>query len=281
MKDVTSNYSNIITEKGILEVNKRDVTLTSATLSKKYDGTELTNENGTVRSSRAVGVVVNENGLLVEEGWADGEGAAYEFTGSQTLVGTSKNAFEITYDEGTNSGNYNIIKTEGDLTITDGDKDDPVDPGKVVTKEHNGREYELGETVNFVINVTNIYDDTKMVTVTEKEGVIIEGASSETPNVITLEMSAGEKKSLNATYTIQESDIAAGTFINEVTVEFDEKPYTNTDEVDVEPEKKSYIVNKKASVSEHESGMFKVGETIHYTIYGREYRKPDSDGCGT
>lgn len=43
--DVTSSYGNIATIDGLLTVNKRNVTLTSATDSKEYDGTPLTNSN--------------------------------------------------------------------------------------------------------------------------------------------------------------------------------------------------------------------------------------------
>ncbi|MCI8576129.1 MAG: hypothetical protein HFG64_01130, partial [Lachnospiraceae bacterium] len=60
-----------------LKVTKRQVVLTSADLSKEYDGTALTN---------------GDTALAVESGWADGEGASYTFIGSQTLVGNSPNA---------------------------------------------------------------------------------------------------------------------------------------------------------------------------------------------
>jgi len=47
----------------------------------------------------------------------DGEGAAYDVTGSQTDVGTSKNAFTYSFSEGTKEQNYKVTKVEGNLTV--------------------------------------------------------------------------------------------------------------------------------------------------------------------
>ena len=88
---------------GALTIEKRNVTLTSATDEKEYDGTALTNDNVTVSG----------------EGFADGEGAAYTVTGSQTLVGSSANTFTYELNEGTKADNYTITKVEGTLTVTD------------------------------------------------------------------------------------------------------------------------------------------------------------------
>ena len=102
--DVTKQFA-VKTVNGSLVINKATVTLKSADLSKEYDGEALV--NGTTA-------------LATETGWAEGEGADYAFTGSQTLVGSSKNAF--TYapkaDTATNFDNYTISKTEGTLTVT-------------------------------------------------------------------------------------------------------------------------------------------------------------------
>ena len=86
-----------------LNVTERPVTLTSASGSKEYDGEPLTNDD----------VIVGGRG------WADGEGATYDVTGSQKIVGSSENAFECIPNEGTNLDNYQIKKTYGTLTVTD------------------------------------------------------------------------------------------------------------------------------------------------------------------
>ena len=99
--DVTSQFAVKI-QTGTLTINKRQVTLTSATDSKEYDGDALTNSNVAVSG----------------DGWADGEGATYDVTGSQTLVGSSENVFTYTLNEGTKADNYDISTVNGTLTVT-------------------------------------------------------------------------------------------------------------------------------------------------------------------
>lgn len=101
-KDVTSYY-DISYEDGKLTINKRSVTLTSASASKVYDGTPLTKPEVKVTG----------------DGFVTGEGATYNVTGTITSVGTTDNTFTYTLNEGTKADNYNITKTEGKLTITE------------------------------------------------------------------------------------------------------------------------------------------------------------------
>ena len=104
----TTNFKNVtfkVTD-GFVQVDKAQVTLKSADLNKKYDGTALKN---------------GDNALETESGFAKGEGATYEFTGSQTVVGSSPNAFNYTLNEGTKADNYTITKSEGTLTVTNRD----------------------------------------------------------------------------------------------------------------------------------------------------------------
>lgn len=88
-----------------IEVTKRDVTLTSATASKEYDGTPLMNRDVTVGG----------------DGFVTGEGATYDVTGTATNVSdtqASNNTFTYTLNNNTLTDNYNITKVEGTLTIT-------------------------------------------------------------------------------------------------------------------------------------------------------------------
>ena len=104
----TTNFKNVtfkVTD-GFVQVDKAQVTLKSADLNKKYDGTALKN---------------GDNALETESGFAKGEGATYTFTGSQTVVGSSPNAFDYTLNEGTKADNYTITKSEGTLTVTNRD----------------------------------------------------------------------------------------------------------------------------------------------------------------
>ncbi len=100
--DVSKEF-NVKVDNGSLTINKATVTLQSANLSKPYDGEPLVN---------------GDTALAVETGWAEGEGATYTFTGSQTLVGNSANAFTYNPKSNTDLSNYTIQKTEGQLTVT-------------------------------------------------------------------------------------------------------------------------------------------------------------------
>ena len=103
--DTDANYVEV-------SIGKRSVTLTSATASKTYDGTALTNTNVTVGG----------------DGFVTGEGATYSVTGSQKVVGSSANAFTYTLNTGTKEANYNITKTEGTLTVTSRDAKYQISP---------------------------------------------------------------------------------------------------------------------------------------------------------
>ena len=104
------NFPNVRFEivNGSVTVSKAPVMLQSANLTKEYDGTALTNKNGGEEQTP----------LAVESGWAEGEGASYAFTGSQTLVGGSPNAFNYTLKDNTKADNYDINVIPGQLTVT-------------------------------------------------------------------------------------------------------------------------------------------------------------------
>lgn len=91
-------------------ITPRDVTLTSGSAEKEYDGTALTNNTVTA------------------EGFVNGEGATYTVTGTQTEVGSSENKFNYTLNSNTKAGNYNITTQCGTLTVTEKNTPDPVDP---------------------------------------------------------------------------------------------------------------------------------------------------------
>ena len=90
-------------------IAKRPVTLTSGSKTRDYNESALTNDEVEGK---------NANGLTVETGWVTGQGASYTFTGTQTNVGSTPNAFTYTLNSGTIESNYKITKTEGTLTVT-------------------------------------------------------------------------------------------------------------------------------------------------------------------
>ncbi|HJB54403.1 MAG TPA: InlB B-repeat-containing protein, partial [Candidatus Olsenella avistercoris] len=85
-----------------MTINPRTVVLTSGSDSKVYDGTALTNSDV----------------IVTGDGFVQGEGVQYTFTGSQTAVGTSDNTFKCTLNANTLNVNYDIQLVEGTLTVT-------------------------------------------------------------------------------------------------------------------------------------------------------------------
>lgn len=248
--DVTSEF-DVIVNLGTLTINPRPVTLTSATLKKTYDGTALVNAD-----APSLGVTINENKLLVEDGWVDGEGATYTFNGTQTLVGSSNNKFSYELKENTNAENYTITKTEGTLTVTD----DDVDTDKVITKTHEGSKFALGDTITFTIKVKNIYDEVKTITITEQEGVTITGES------VFENVEPGEEVTTTATYLVREQDILEQNFHNTATASFSGgKSFDGEDDATVEEVKPAFKATKVIT-EEQQNATFGVDDTVLFKI---------------
>ena len=100
-------------------IKPREITLTSGSDQKVYDGKPLTKDE------------VNITG----DGFVEGEGVTWKVTGSQTDVGTSKNAFTYSFSEGTKEQNYKVTKVEGNLTVVPSK-----DTVTVTIKENSGTE---------------------------------------------------------------------------------------------------------------------------------------------
>lgn len=100
--DDTQKYIVAKVNDGLLEIKKRNVTLTSASDEKVYDGEPLTNDKITVSG----------------DGFVDGEGVSCNVTGSQTVAGSSENSFSYELTDGTKAGNYSIESAPGTLTVT-------------------------------------------------------------------------------------------------------------------------------------------------------------------
>ena len=100
--DVTCLY-NLTSEDGRLTINKRNIVLKSASDTKTYDGTPLTNHTVTIQSGS----------------FPTGEGIdAYNVIGTRTYVGSTENDFDYTLTAATNPNNYNITREYGILTVT-------------------------------------------------------------------------------------------------------------------------------------------------------------------
>ena len=129
-ENTNTNFSNVefVVVDGKLEISKRSVKLTSSSDKKVYDGNALTNDTVTVGG----------------DGFAKDEGATYNVTGSQTVVGTSDNTFTYTLNEGTKADNYTITKTEGKLEVTPVTDEVIVTiTGKTKTVTYDGKEHSI------------------------------------------------------------------------------------------------------------------------------------------
>ena len=150
-----AEYYNIVKNEGKLTVEKRPVTLTSASGSKEYDGKPLTNHKVTVGEA-AWGT-----------GWVDGQGATYSFAGSQKIVGSSENVFECIPNEGTNLDNgfetlefqingqtFYVSGVEASATGTDAGEYSVTKSGQAVVTDADGNDV----TDQFIVNI----DDAKL-----------------------------------------------------------------------------------------------------------------------
>ena len=253
--NINKNFTNVefVIVDGTLEITKRPVTLTSADAEKKFDGTPIT------------------NATVTAEGFVTGEGATYTVTGTQTLIGSSANVFEYALNEGTKAENYDITVVEGTLTIT------PPDDFEIIEKTHEDKDiFRLGDEVTFIITVENPFDAKATVVVTEQEGVlIVDPTTGELAQSVTVEIEAGATITLEAVYTIQESDILQGDYTNTVTADItatvNEIPYDGEDDdddhIDNIEDPEAFLRLTKTTVSTPANGSkYAEGETIKYQI---------------
>lgn len=125
--DKFTNVEFVIAEGGQLKltINKRNVTLTSASASKVYDGTALTKPEVTVTG----------------DGFVTGEVTDIKATGTITDVGTVTNTITFAKGEKFKDSNYAITKTEGTLEVTPiTDKVTVTITGNTKTVRYNGKE---------------------------------------------------------------------------------------------------------------------------------------------
>ena len=130
--NTSNNFKNVefVVADGQLEITKRPVKLTSADLTKVYDGTPLTNGDTPVKEE-----------FGTEDAFPEGEGVTYTFKGSQTNAGSSKNTFTYAWNEGTNKDNYTIYQVEGDLVVTPIDGIKVTITGRKDTQTYDGKEH--------------------------------------------------------------------------------------------------------------------------------------------
>ncbi len=128
-ENTSGNFTNVVfeVEDGNLSIEKRNIKLTSATDSKVYDGTALTNINVTVSG----------------DGFIEGEGASYDVTATITNYGEIDNEFSYTLNTNTLDDNYNIEKEYGKLSITKVDEVVVTITGHNLSTKYDGEEKEV------------------------------------------------------------------------------------------------------------------------------------------
>ena len=97
--DVTAQFPNVTLQSGTLTVTPKELTITTASAERNYNGTPLTNSEASI------------------SGLADGESATVTATGSITDAGTTENTYSISWDSA-DSGNYSVSESLGTLTVT-------------------------------------------------------------------------------------------------------------------------------------------------------------------
>ena len=241
-KDVTEWFENIHREHGTLTITPKTITLKSGSASKSFDGTALTNhtlelEDGNILAPLPI-LAESDRAAL---GIAEKDQITFEFTGSQTYVGSSDNIFTYEISEKLQttvqpklasaliapvvkaaasepenhkvSDNYEVSVEYGTLKVTD----DDVPSDLVVTKTHDDKTYQIGDTIKFTIEVTNIYDDARTITLEEQEGVTFDKGESS----VTFEnVAPGETRSAVVTHVVTAADVKAGVYSNTVKAVF-------------------------------------------------------------
>ena len=223
--NLNGNFKNVrfVIYDGTLVISPRTLTITSGSDSKEYDGTPLTSSKIKVTG----------------DGFVDGEGASYTFTGSQTNNGSSKNTFDYELNANTKAKNYEITKEYGDLTVTavstqiviTANSDSKVYDGQPLTNSNYTYTGKLAEGDKLEVEVVGSQTDkgssdnvVKSYKVT-RDGVDVtnnytfgasqKGTLTVTPRPVTLTSGGGEKKYdgtplTNSTVTVGGSGFVAG-----------------------------------------------------------------------
>lgn len=190
--NINTNFTNVAfeIEDGQLVIEKRKVTLTSASDEKVYDGNALTNGEVTVSG----------------DGFADGEGAAYDVTGSRTDVGESDNTFTYTLNKGTKADNYTIEKTEGKLKVTPvTDKVTVTITEKSGTATYDGKEHIVSGYKSMTAD-NPLYDEDSV----EENPTVMWAAKGTNVGEYPVGIVAGDFKNTNANFTNVEFVVVDG-----------------------------------------------------------------------
>ena len=177
------------------------------------------------------------------------------------LVGVHDIVFQNPQED---QGNYKVSFVPGTLTVTAPDPQD----FDYVTKTHADNDYYPGDTITYSIKVKNIFDEAAHVSITEQNGVTLEGAEG---GVLIDTLSPGETGTYTATYVVKEEDLDENfNFTNTVDVTITPQGGSPVDDSATDEETinvPSLLVKKIiTSVDQDEDGKYDLGEVIKYAI---------------
>lgn len=184
------NYSNTATANTTLRIVPAELTVTTPSASKAFDGTALTKADGATC-----------------EGLVNGETASFEVTGSRTEIGTSDNTYELTWNGTAKQSNYRVTENLGKLTITD--------PAVEITKslDNTGSGVDgtflAGDNAQFTITVTNVGEDT-LYNVAVTDSLLPDWSET----VASLAPGAGNAATFSVSYEVTQADVDSGGLAN-------------------------------------------------------------------
>lgn len=184
------NYSNTATANTTLRIVPAELTVTTPSASKAFDGTALTKADGATC-----------------EGLVNGETASFEVTGSRTEIGTSDNTYELTWNGTAKQSNYRVTENLGKLTITD--------PAVEITKslDNTGSGVDgtflAGDNAQFTITVTNVGEDT-LHNVAVTDSLLPDWSET----VASLAPGAGNAATFSVSYEVTQADVDSGGLAN-------------------------------------------------------------------
>ena len=212
-RNQSANITNVefIVTDGSLQINPRSVKLTSTTDEKVYDGQPLTNGAVTVSG----------------DGFAEGEGAAYNVTGSQTNAGSSDNTFTYTLNPGTKAKNYTVETEPGKLTVTPVTAEVTVTiTGNKSTVTYNGAEQSVtGYKVESISNP--LYTEENLAFSGE---AIAKGTDSDTykMNLTAAQFENNSKNFTNVQIIVTDGELTINPMALTITAGSDSKAYDGT-----------------------------------------------------
>ncbi len=182
-------------------INKAELTITTGSDTKQYNGTALTNSTASV------------------SGLVNGETATVSATGSQTDVGTSKNTYSIEWGTA-EASNYTITEDLGTLEVTAATltitaaSDSKVYDGKALTKNsYTNTDLATGDAI-------------ESVTITGSQTAV--GKSDNVPSAAVIKNAAGDEVTANYAITYANGTLEVSAATVTITAASDSKVYDGT-----------------------------------------------------